>query len=185
MTSDRETAATGLLHLYDRAMPQVYGYLVRRCGVTTVAEDLTADVFMAAVAAIRNEVVTDITVPWLIGTARHKLIDHWRRSERQQRAFRLLGEDEAILDSHDEPISAVRAHDVLEQLSTDHRAALTLRYIDDLPVADVARALDRSEHATESLLQRAKAAFRHVAAMHDASQHDTSQHDTSQHGEEQ
>jgi uncharacterized glyoxalase superfamily protein PhnB len=31
-----------LLDLYDRALPQVYGYLLRRCSSTAVAEDLTA-----------------------------------------------------------------------------------------------------------------------------------------------
>ena len=37
---------------------------------------------------------------------------------------------------------------------------LTLRYLDDLPVATVAELLGRSLHATEALLVRARAAFR-------------------------
>ena len=37
-----------------------------------------------------------------------------------------------------------------------HRAALTLRYLDGLTVGEVARALDRTVHATEALLTRAK-----------------------------
>ena len=41
-----------------------------------------------------------------------------------------------------------------------HRAALTLRYLDGLPVPEVARHLDRTVHATEALLVRARAAFR-------------------------
>ena len=40
-----------LLALYDRAMPEVYGYLVRRCDSPATAEDLTADTFVAAVRA--------------------------------------------------------------------------------------------------------------------------------------
>jgi RNA polymerase sigma-70 factor (ECF subfamily) len=35
-----------------------------------------------------------------------------------------------------------------------------LRYLDGLPVEQVAQHLDRSVHATESLLMRAKAAYR-------------------------
>jgi RNA polymerase sigma-70 factor (ECF subfamily) len=38
--------------------------------------------------------------------------------------------------------------------------ALTLRYLDGLPVRDVAAYLGRTEHATEALLVRARAAFR-------------------------
>lgn len=156
--------ATGLLAIYDRALPQVYGYIVRRCGTSALAEDLTSDVFMAAATALRNGSADEIGVGWLIGTARHKLIDHWRRTERQRKAFNLLGTDEIEPDPNDEPITTTHAHDVLERLGTEHRAALTLRYIDGLPVGDVAAILDRSVHATESLLQRAKAAFRQMSA---------------------
>ena len=42
------------------------------------------------------------------------------------------------------------------------RAALTLRYLDGLPVPEVARHLDRTVHATEALLVRARAAFRRI-----------------------
>ena len=44
--SDLATASDqgpALLALYDRALPEVYGYLVRRCDGTAVAEDLTAE----------------------------------------------------------------------------------------------------------------------------------------------
>jgi RNA polymerase sigma-70 factor (ECF subfamily) len=156
----------GLLVLYDRALPQVFGYLVRRCGTDALAEDLTSEVFMAAATALRSGAVEEIGVPWLIGTARHKLIDHWRRNDRQRRAFSLLATDEstAALDPQHEPIATRHAHEVLEQLNVEHRSALTLRYIDGLAVDEVAAGLGRSLHATESLLQRAKAAFRQVSA---------------------
>ena len=47
-------------------------------------------------------------------------------------------------------------------LGPHHRAALTLRYLDGLSVPETAAALDRTVHATEALLMRAKAAFRKV-----------------------
>ena len=155
-----------LLALYERALPQVYGYLVRRCGTEALAEDLTSDVFMAAATALRAGAMDEISVPWLIGTARHKLIDHWRRNERQRRAFTIFagGGSTEISDAEHEPIATRHAHEVLEQLNAEHRGALTLRYIDGLSVTEVADGLGRSVHATESLLQRAKSAFRQVSA---------------------
>ena len=48
------------------------------------------------------------------------------------------------------------------QLSGPQRAALTLRHLDGLSVPEVARHLDRSVHATETLLVRARAALRRV-----------------------
>ncbi len=161
--------AADLLAIYDRALPQVFGYIVRRCGINALAEDLTSDVFLAAATALRNGTAGEIGIGWLIGIARHKLIDHWRLTERHRKAFTLLTAGDSIRDGqqpdpNDEPITTAHAHEVLERLSAEHRGALTLRYIDGLPVGDVANILDRSVHATESLLQRAKAAFRHVSA---------------------
>ena len=45
-------------------------------------------------------------------------------------------------------------------LGAHHRAALTLRYVDDLSVPAVAELLGRTVHATEALLVRARSAFR-------------------------
>jgi RNA polymerase sigma-70 factor, ECF subfamily len=147
----------GLLSLYDRALPEVYGYLLARCGQRALAEDLTAETFLAAVHAGG----APVSVGWLIGTARHKLVDHWRRLEREDRGLRLLdgGRPDAE-DPWDAELDALRARDVLDRLGPAHRAALVLRYLDDLPVPQVAEALGRTLHATEALLVRARAAFR-------------------------
>jgi len=59
-------------------------------------------------------------------------------------------------------IDRIRAREVLGRLGAHHRAALTLRYLDGLPVPEVARHLDRTVHATEALLVRARAAFRRM-----------------------
>ena len=54
------------------------------------------------------------------------------------------------------------ARDTLEQLGAHHRAALTLRYLDGLPVPAVADVLGRTVDATEALLVRARRAFRAI-----------------------
>jgi RNA polymerase sigma-70 factor, ECF subfamily len=159
----RPDPAFGLLQLYDDALPHVYGYLLARCGDTGLAEDLTAESFLAAVRAVRQPGVPDPSIPWLIGVARHKLADHWRRAEREQRGLRLLDSQPARVDDPWETVvDRIRAREVLDQLGAHHRAALTLRYLDGLPVPEVARHLDRTLHATEALLVRARAAFRRI-----------------------
>jgi RNA polymerase sigma-70 factor (ECF subfamily) len=153
-----------LLAMYDRALPQVYGYLRARAGSETVAEDLTAETFLAAVQATERDAVPQLTVAWLIGVARHKLVDHWRRQAREARGLRLLPEDEAEPDGVDERFERARTREVLDELGPHHRAALTLRYLDGLSVPEVAEHLDRTVHATEALLVRARNAFRVVYA---------------------
>ena len=149
--------------IYPVALPQVYGYLLLRCGSVVVAEDLTAETFTAAVAAARRHPPPRVTVAWLIGIARHKLADHWRRTEREQRSLAAVEhEPPAGEDPWGEVLDAQAAHDALLRLSPPQRVALTLRYLDGLPVPEVARHLDRSVHATETLLVRARAALRRV-----------------------
>lgn len=150
-----------LLELYDEALPQVYGYVRARCDQSAVAEDITAETFLSAVTAVRKGTVPALTVAWLIGVARHKLADHWRRLAREERSFRLAYEEPAEdEDPWEERFDALLAHEVLGRLGAHHRSALTLRYLDGLPVPEVAVLLGRSLHATEALLVRARSAFR-------------------------
>jgi len=173
-----EAAAAGdrrseLLGLYDRALPQVYGYLVSRCGGAALAEDLTAETLLAAVDAVRADANAPVSVPWLVGVARHKLVDHWRRQAREERGLRAVGTEGRAHDEQDSGdwdvrLDALRARTTLERLSPLHRAVLTLRYLDDLSVPDVAALVNRSVHATEGLLVRARGAFRRAYGAEEA-----------------
>ena len=159
-----EGPATTLLSLYDGAVVEVHGYLFARCRNRETAEELTADVFMAAVSSIRRSTVAEVTTAWLIGIARHKLVDHWRRAEREQRRLHAVADDPTVdkaeVDPWDVQLDVLAARDALEQLDAKHRAVLTLRYLDGLSVPEVAAVVGRSVHATEALLVRARRAFR-------------------------
>jgi RNA polymerase sigma-70 factor, ECF subfamily len=149
--------------LYDSALPFVYGYLLARCGRPALAEELAAETFLAAVDAVQHHPAPPLSIPWLIGIARHKLVDHWRREARQERYLRTLAADEPEAeDPWEVELDALNARATLQQLAPHHRLVLTLRYLDDLSVPQVADALDRTIHATEALLVRARAAFRRV-----------------------
>jgi RNA polymerase sigma-70 factor (ECF subfamily) len=169
-----EDQGAALLALYDRALPEVYGYLLHRCDGPTVAEDLTAETFLAAVAAVKKGSVERLSVAWLIGVARHKLVDHWRRKARSDRDLRLAA-DELVTseDPWDAHLDVAVAHQVLGRLGAHHRSALTLRYLDGLPVPDVADHLGRTVHATEALLVRARLAFRRAYDDPTRSPHDS------------
>lgn len=155
--ADAPASGEGLLALYDRALPMVYGYLMARCSDRAVAEDLTAETFLAAAAVGAGSP----SVAWLIGVARHKLVDHWRGQAREERLLQAVGgTTPEVEDPWDVHLDLLRAREVLAGLAPHHRAALTLRYLDGLSVPETAAALDRTVHAAEALLVRARAAFR-------------------------
>jgi RNA polymerase sigma-70 factor, ECF subfamily len=164
----RGDGRAALLELYDPALPRVYGYLLRRCGRREDAEELTSETFLAAADAVRRSPPETLDVAWLIGIARHKLADHWRRQAREQRGLRLIAPDPgATEDPWEARLDALRAGQTLAALAPQHRLVLTLRYVDDLPVREVADVLERTVHATEALLVRARAAFRSSYIAHE------------------
>jgi len=160
-TAEVRAAGDALVSSYDRALPQVYGYLVARVGSPAVAEDLASETFLAAVTAIEAGTLREPTVAWLVGVARHKLVDHWRRQAREQRRLYALADlTETTDDPWDVHLEVGHAHHVLAGLGPHHRSALVLRYLDGLSVAEVAGSLGRTVHATEALLVRARRTFR-------------------------
>jgi RNA polymerase sigma-70 factor (ECF subfamily) len=159
-------APRALLTLYDEALPSVYGYFVRRCADRATAEDLTSDTFLAAMDAARkwsarsDEAPPPITVPWLIGVARHKLADHYRRRhDRFTDPVAELPEPDGE-DQWDAEVDRIVAESVLARLPEHHRTVLALRYMDDRSVPECAELIGRTVHATEALLVRARRAFK-------------------------
>lgn len=147
--------------MYDEALPVVYGYFVRRCPDKGTAEDLTSDTFLAAMDAAQRRDPCRVTVPWLIGIARHKLADHFRRRhDRFTVPVPDVPEPADPTDTWDAELDRIVAEDTLARLSGPHRAVLTLRYLDDCSVDQCAELIGRTVHATEALLVRARRAFR-------------------------
>lgn len=149
-------APRALLALYDEALPTVYGYFIRRCGDRGTAEDLTSETFLAAMDAARKPTPPALSVPWLIGVARHKLADHYRR----RRDIPIAELPEPVADSWDVELDRLVAESVLARLPEHHRLVLSLRYLDDCSVGECAELIGRTVHATEALLVRARKAFR-------------------------
>ena len=150
---------------YRRTLPRVYSYLLSRSGGdVALAEDLTQQTFVAAIDQRSRFDGRSDTVTWLCGIARHKLADHFRaidRDERRQRRIEVrqiqIDEDKgAELGIEERSIIA----EIIRSLPASQRAVLVFVVLDDLPVAEAARLLGKSRGATESLLYRARDSFR-------------------------
>ena len=153
------------------ALPVVYGYFLRRTGGSPgLAEDLTQETFLSAVRQIAKGTRVDAPMPWLIGIARHRLIDHYRATAAEERRYRPFDSDTfELADDRDEfagVLDRQQAIAALDALPASQRLAISLRYLDGLSVPEIARELSKSVHAVESLLARGRATFKQFYLEH-------------------
>ena len=150
--------ATEFTRFYRAHLPAVYGYLHRLCaGDVDLAEDLTQDTWMQLADAVRRGRDECADIRWLMTVARSRFLDHARRQQRSLRRLSLVASSTA---EHLDPPSATDVLDGLDGLEPMHRLVLMLRYVDDLPVPDVAATIGRNITATNSLLGRARTELR-------------------------
>lgn len=154
VTSERE-----LLAVYDRWVSEVHRYAMRLTGGDrSRSEDLTQETFLRLLRDARSGGRVVVDVSWLIVTLRNRFIDELRSADRAERRLRLVQGGERFDGS---PVAGpASASELLGELPDRQRAALVLRYVDDLSVAQTADALALSVHATESLLARGRAELR-------------------------
>lgn len=150
---------------YDEAMPRIFGYFLHRCGGSRyTAEELTQETFLSVVAELKRGARVDSPIPWVFGIARHKLLDHYRREERDAGVLVSLRDAVDPVAGSVEDDVRQRALGALASVPPMQRAALVLRHLDGFSVPEVAALLGRSVEATESLLARGRRHFRRVYA---------------------
>lgn len=155
--------------MYRATLPDVYGYLmVHTGGNVEVAEDLTSETFLHASRHCARGSAGEVTPAWLMTVAKRRLVDHWRRrSSAERRAARFAAETVPEADGDSEPPTGElppgdveRVYRALDTLHPDQRLVLVLKHFDDCSVRTIAETISRTPKATESLLSRARLAFR-------------------------
>src|SRR5271155_1761859 len=139
--------------------------IVRDLGI---AEDLAQDALVAALEQWPKSGVPDNPGAWLMATAKHRAIDHFRRNTRLERKHeelgRELGEKEMavpdLISALDDDVGDdllrlvfISCHPVL---STEAQVALTLRLLGGLTTEEIARAFLVPETTVAQRIVRAK-----------------------------
>jgi RNA polymerase sigma-70 factor (ECF subfamily) len=159
-----DASPESLRAFYREAVPCVYGYFLHRCGGSVaVAEDLTQDTFLAALAELQKGTRVATPIAWIYGIARHKLLDHYRREERARRPLTVAWDETALEEElvvPDDSVARDRAIAALAAVVVPQRVALVLCYVDGLSVAEAGQLLGKSVEAVESLLARGRKAFK-------------------------
>jgi RNA polymerase sigma-70 factor, ECF subfamily len=148
--------------------PRLIAGLTRIVRDIGVAEDLAQDALVAALEQWPESGVPDNPGAWLMATAKHRAIDHFRRNTRLERKHEELGRefatremavpdlDAALDDSIGDDLLRLVFISCHPVLSTEARVALTLRLLGGLTTEEIARAFLVPEPTIAQRIVRAK-----------------------------
>ena len=151
--------------LFDRYYRKMYSFALVRTGDVHAAEEVAAEVFVAAAKGIGRYRQTGAPfAAWLYRIARNVTADHlnWRR---RRPVVPLDGIDIAARAWDAGVEDAVDIANALSRLTGDQRDVIALRFFNDCSLQEAATTLGKSINATKALQSRAVAALRrHLTA---------------------
>src|SRR5881398_1091293 len=149
-----------LEELYLQHFDRIYSYLNLSVGNRHDAEDLTTQTFLRMLEAIgRFRWKSAPFSAWLFRIAHNLAMDHFRATRRWQPEEDVpepAGESEPSAEAAAfQSIGRQSMLELIEGLSQEQRQVLTLKFVFNLPNAEVATILGKTEGAVKSLQHRA------------------------------
>ena len=162
---DREAFA----QLYESHFDKIYRYVILRIGNQMEAEDMTQQVFLKALRSIRSFKWKGIPFSaWLFRIAHNLVVDYLRRKGKQVTIP--LDKSEVACGSNPQLAAENRADieqliSATKNLTRAQGEVISLRFAGELPVAEVAKIMGKSEGAVKALQHSAIVALRRAFAM--------------------
>jgi RNA polymerase sigma-70 factor (ECF subfamily) len=153
---------------YDECFTGLHLYALWRCaGLRDRAEEIVQETWLTAVQRIRAfDPEAGSFANWLRGIAANHLRNAFRRELRRRQVLSLPGHSglDAGLTQMETREQAERVAIALSTLPGHYEAVLRAKYLDQKSMAEIALERGESLKAVESLLTRAREAFRHAFA---------------------
>ncbi len=152
--------------LYEEYFDKIYRYIALKIGNRVEAEDMTQQVFVKALHSISSYKWKGSPFSaWLFRIAHNQVVDYLRKKTRQP-AITL---NESFMASGDNPHSTTEKKMDIEQLmiatkelTAAQQEVILLRFNGELPIAQVARIMGKSEGAVKALQHSAILALRKI-----------------------
>lgn len=155
-----------LFYIYKKYQPVIFNFVKSQINNYQTAEELTQDIFIDFIEALRDFRFQSSLKTFLFSIARHKIVDQIRKRKLKNILFSRL--PSYIIESLkvvfiDEEIDKKELREkitkILSALPNDYRVILRLKYIEGIKVSEIAEKLKMNFKATESLLFRARKSF--------------------------
>jgi RNA polymerase sigma-70 factor (ECF subfamily) len=147
-----------LAEIHDEYYDEIFRYIVYRVSNQQVAEDLTSEVFVRLLSALRDHTAPQKTLRgWLYGVAFRVVSDYHRKQYRRQhvKLTETIPSDVANpMESVAQKLSWKEVRAAMAQLTDGQREVIALRFGQEMPIRDVAELLGKTEGAVKQLQAR-------------------------------
>lgn len=148
--------------IFDQHFDRLYSYVAFRVAPDRqAAEDITQEVFLAALQGLDSYRGNGSSWTWFVSIARHKIADHFRSASKRSYIPPDAASPAVFLENEQQE-RALLVSLAFRRLPENYSGVLESKYIDGLSVAKIARRKGSTESAIESLLSRARQAFEHA-----------------------
>lgn len=146
--------------IYDQYIDKIYRFVYLKVGTQEIAEDITSKVFLKGWEAFQRA-PGEIKNPgaFLYQIARNAVVDHYRDKGRTNTVSvdaspeiadpGTNAQDMAILSAD---VSIIKK--AIQKLKKEHQDIIIWHYLDDMPIAEIAKLIDRPEGTVRVMLHR-------------------------------
>jgi RNA polymerase sigma-70 factor (ECF subfamily) len=155
-----ESSSEQFSQIYDQYIDKIYRFVYLKVNSQETAEDITSKVFLKGWESFQKQ-NSDIKNPgaFLYQIARNAVVDHYREKGRSKVVSAdfstqiadpgTSAQDKAILSAD---VSVVKT--AIQKLKKDYQDVLIWHYLDDMPIADIAKTLDKPAGTVRVMLHR-------------------------------
>ena len=145
--------------IYDEHVDKIYRFVFFKVSDESLAQDITSETFTRLWKEISEDKEVKNPHGFLFKVARNLIFDYYRTKDRNP--INLDNVDTILDKNQDIEKKAVQNDDMriilaaMDKLNDDCRVALSMYYIEQEPVSEVAKALGKSNGATRVIIHRA------------------------------
>ena len=164
--------------IYEEYYGPIFGYILKRVGNVTVAQDITSETFFKALDRLWQFKWKNVSISsWLYRIATNEMNQHFRKNKKIHASIEELLEKSGIEleDEHDlrEEVIAQEeelarsdqwreAQKAISKLSEKYQEVLSLRYFEDKKIKEISEILGKREGTVKSLLSRGTKKLRSI-----------------------
>ncbi|MBI5077433.1 RNA polymerase sigma factor [Candidatus Falkowbacteria bacterium] len=165
---NKDAEAYGML--YDYYVERIFRFIFFKVSSSEIAEDLTSEVFLKTWEYINRttEKIGNFNA-LLYRVARNAVIDHYRSKGRtivnitDEELFEQIADKRDLEKEADTQLEIENVRNHLKKLKDIYQEVITLKYIEEFSIAEIAEIMEKKKGAVRVLLHRALKALKEIA----------------------